>query len=336
MKSPNVMRPIKRILIPLDGSFFAEHALPFAQAIGGSEAELILFQVTMPGEPIRGLTGRVLVSAEEVTRAQVKRIESSLKQARQTWLGGQPKVRCQTAIGDPVEQILTTAEREQVDLIVLASHGHGAIDRLVIGSVSDQVVRIARIPVMVMRPRYEELIDGHVHDIRRIVVPFDGSELAARALPFARRLALSLRVPVLLVKVTEIGQHLETGLSYGAAFGPEIYGEILREAQANDLAEISVAANELRRSGVEVQARVVDGVIADAIARVTEPTDIIVMTSHGRGGLRRLVLGSVAEKLVRQGPVPVILVPAIDRVEVPKFAIDGVMTQNPVVASAPI
>jgi nucleotide-binding universal stress UspA family protein len=293
---------------------------------------LILFQVAMPGEAIRGLTGRVLVSAEEVTRAQVKRIASSLEQVRQTWLGDSPKVWCETATGDPVEQILATAERDKVDLIVMASHGHGAIDRLLIGSVSDRVVRTSRIPVMVIRPRDEAFLGKPAQEIRRIVVPFDGSNLASQALPFARRLALSLQAPVVLVKVTEIGQSFDTALSYGVATGPEIYDEILRDAQVDDRAEIARVADQLRRAGVEVLELVLDGAVADAIVRVTEPTDIIVMTSHGRGGFRRLVLGSIAEKLIRQGPVPIILVPATVGEEPPESTPEGVMKQNPVLA----
>jgi nucleotide-binding universal stress UspA family protein len=265
-----------------------------------------------------------------MTRAQVKSIETNLARVKQTWLGDRPNVRCETAIGDPAERILAEATREHVDLVVMASHGRGAIRRWVIGSVMDRVVRTSPIPVMVMRPRDGEHIDGSAHDIRRIVVPFDGSDLAAQALPFARRLALSLHLPILLVKVTEIKQSLDTALSYGVALGPEIYNEILRVAQVDDMEELALVASQLRRDGVEVQELVMDGVIADAIVSVLEPTDIIVMTSHGRGGLRRLVLGSIAEKLVRQGPVPVILVPATVREESPEFATEQEMKRTPV------
>jgi nucleotide-binding universal stress UspA family protein len=330
----NEISPIKRMLVPLDGSFLAEQALPFALAIGGPEAELTLFQATQDGENVRGLSGRVLVTADDMTRSQIEAAETSLAQSKQTWLGDRPHVRCATAVGDPAEQIVAAAERELVDVIVMASHGHGAIGRWVIGSVADRVVRTSPIPVMIMRPRNEAFLGRVTREISRIVVPFDGSALAAQALPFAQRLALDLQVPVLLIKVTELARNLQTGMFYGMALSPEIYDEILREAQTDDLTEISRAANQLRRAGVEVQELVVDGVIASAIASQTKPTDVIVMTSHGRSGLRRLILGSVAEKLVRQGPVPVILVPATIREEVPEFAFERVHADAPALAGA--
>src|SRR5262249_22289244 len=94
---------IRRILVPLDGSFFAEQALPFAKAIGGNETELILLEVAPPTEPIRGLFGNVLITAEEVRRSYQEGIESALETTRRAWLGERPNVRIETAAGDAAE-----------------------------------------------------------------------------------------------------------------------------------------------------------------------------------------------------------------------------------------
>jgi nucleotide-binding universal stress UspA family protein len=174
---------------------------------------------------------------------------------------------------------------------------------------------------MVIRPTEKAQGEGSVPAIDRILVPYDGSALATQALPFATRLALRLRVPVLLIKVTEIGKSLESAAFYGVPLSPELYDEVIREAQADDQKLLEDAAQGLREAGVVVETLVADGPVADTIATLAAPTDVIVMTSHGRGGLRQFVLGSVAEKLVRQGPVPVVLVPATGLEDGPKHSV---------------
>jgi nucleotide-binding universal stress UspA family protein len=307
---------IRRILVPLDGSFFAEQALPFAKAIGGPETELILLEVAPPAEPVRGLLGNVLVTAEEVRQSYDEGIETALETTRRAWLGERPHVRMETAIGDAAEEVLRVAERESVDLIVMASHGRGAIGRWVIGSVADRVARTSLIPVMVMRPQEEMPTEPGRCEIRRLIVPLDGSELAEQALPFVEVLAASLHVPVLLVTVTDIVHDIARATAYGMPFRQEVYDELVAGARTKASDHLDGAASRLRRSGLEVSAQVLDGQAADAIANRAEPTDVIVMTSHGRGGLRRWLIGSVAEKLVREGPVPVILVPSTIRRQV--------------------
>jgi nucleotide-binding universal stress UspA family protein len=309
-------KAIRRILVPLDGSFLAEQALMYARAIGGPEIELILVEVIPPAEPIRGLFGNVLINAEEVRAAYREGVTRELKRARHAWLGDRPNVRFETPVGDPAEEILRVAERESVDLIVMTSHGRGAIGRWVIGSVADRVVRTSLIPVMVMRPHEEIPTEAASRVIRRLIVPLDGSELAAQALPFVAVLAASLQIPVLLVKVTNLVQEVAGAMVFDVAFSQEVYDEVLESARTKAHEELAGAANDLRSAGISVSEQVLDGHVAEAIADLADAEDVIVMTSHGRGGLRRWVIGSVAEKLVRQGPVPVIIVPATVRHEV--------------------
>jgi nucleotide-binding universal stress UspA family protein len=306
---------IRRVLVPLDGSFFAEQALAYALAVAGPETELVLLEVIPPAEPVRGLFGNVLITAEEIRRAYDEGIEQGLQKSQRAWLGDRSHVRLETAVGDAAEEILRVAEREPVDLIVMASHGRGAIGRWVIGSVADRVARTSLIPVMVMRPR-EGIPTEATAVIRRLIVPLDGSELAEQVLPFVEVLVASLQVPVLLVTVTDIVHDLARAMTYGMPFRQEVYDEILDNARTKARTDLDGAADRLRRAGLSVSEQVLDGQAAEAIARASEPTDVIVMTSHGRGGLRRWLIGSVAEKLVREGPIPVVLVPATVRREV--------------------
>lgn len=310
---------LRRILIPLDGSFFAEQALAYALAIANAQTELVLLEVIPPAEPVRGLFGNVLISADEIQQAYDEGIERGLHKTRAVWLGDRPNVRLETTTGDAAEEILSVAAKERVDLIVMASHGRGAIGRWVIGSVADRVARTSPIPVMVIRPREEIPTEALAPAIRRLIVPLDGSDLATQALPFVKQLAGSLRVPVLLIHVTDVVHDLNRAMTYGMPFRQEVYDEIIDNAREEARNLLRDPAERLRGAGLEAIELVLDGQAAGAIASTTEPTDVIVMTSHGRGGVRRWLLGSVAEKLVREGPVPVILVPATVRQEFAEF-----------------
>jgi nucleotide-binding universal stress UspA family protein len=98
--------------------------------------------------------------------------------------------------------------------------------------------------------------------------------------------------------------------AYSMPYRQEVYDELPDTARTKAHADLDRAANRLRRAGLDVSEQVLDGQAAEAIVARAEPTGLIVMTSHGRGGLKRWLLGSVAEKLVREAPVPAVLVPA--------------------------
>lgn len=325
-------QPFKRIMVPLDGSFFSEQAIPFAKAIAGSDAELLLMQVAPAGKAVYTVRGRLIVSEEEMTRARVDESDTSLAHACQDWLSDRPHVRTMTAIGDAAEKIVQTAYREKADLIVMASHGYGGVLRWVIGSVADRVARTSQIPVLVMRPTPGEYDKESAPQIGRIVVPFDGSSLATQAFPIAARLARGLGIPVQMVKVSGLSKTFESSMFYGVPLSPDLYEEVLRDTKSDDEKQLETAADRLRQAGVSVDTLMIEGPVADAIASITIPTDLIVMTSHGRGGLRRMVLGSVAEKLVRQGPVPVMVVPARVADDVRDYADEPIAGRAPQVA----
>jgi nucleotide-binding universal stress UspA family protein len=95
----------------------------------------------------------------------------------------------------------------------------------------------------------------------------------------------------------------------------EITDQIWQDAEAEAKATVADAIAHLKDEGIAASGAVLNGSPFFAISDATKPGDLIVLTSHGRGGVRRWLLGSVAEKLVREGPVPVLLVPAVERAE---------------------
>jgi nucleotide-binding universal stress UspA family protein len=298
----------ERILVPLDGSGLAEQSLPFARAIGGPAAEYVLVHAVPPlSEEREWFLGPAYATVDEVqARAKAAAREGMLR-ASDRWLGERPHISLEIIDGEPAETILLVAERRDVNLIVLASHGRGATGRLVFGSVADRIAHVAPVPVMIVRPQ-DAPAELDLPRIERVLVPLDGSDLAATALPVATKLAHDLKVPVVLVQAVDVVERIAP---YPGAYAPP--PELVQTgiATASELLEETAAS--LRRVGVPVTTTIQVGPAFSTIADTAQSGDIVVMASHGRGGLRRWMLGSVAEKLVRSGPAPVMIVPVAGR-----------------------
>ena len=171
-------------------------------------------------------------------------------------------------------------------------------------------------PVLILRTP-DENVDPSVV-VSRIVVPLDGSEISARALPVASEVAKQLEAPVHIVRAVDAATALPMGPGvFGAApaVDPEVTDQIWQEAETEAGSTVTTAVSRLRAEGVDASGAIVNGSPFFAISEATQPGDLLILTSHGRGGVRRWLLGSVAEKLVREANVPVMLVPAVERGE---------------------
>lgn len=269
---------LQPILVPLDGSPEAEQALPYAEALAEPGCQLILLEVGEDPDSEFSLQNRHAGSC----------------------------ARLETASGDPAEQILRTARDFGVGMIVMTTHGRGALGRWAFGGVADAVTRHAPVPVMVVRPGEGRLEPA----IRRLVVPLDGSSLAETALPVAQSLAQRLGLPVRLVTAVDPVSLVPSAVAPALAFDAEVYSETLAALRGEAEGWLARASHALREAGVDTSWGILSGSPYVAIADALQPGDVVVMTSHGRSGVPRLLLGSVAERLVREGPAPVILVPA--------------------------
>jgi nucleotide-binding universal stress UspA family protein len=298
------------ILVPLDGSPLAEQALPYAQALLAPGAELTLLEVVENPEPIHGMSGRLIVPVEDVQRMLERQAHDDLKKAEATLRGAQPRARLEVAGGNPAEEILRVAAEQGVDLIAMTTHGRGAFGRWVFGSVADRVARSSPVPVLLVRPSEGE---PRPVTIRRLVVPLDGSALAEEALPTAQVLATRLGVPMHLITVIDIMRLIPAELGPVVAFDAAVYEETLSQLDAGAAALLAETSERLERDGLHTSSQVAHGSPYMTIADAVHDGDLIVMTSHGRSGVQRWLLGSVAEKLVREAPVPVVLVPVAAR-----------------------
>ena len=268
----------KKILLPLDGSKTAEQALFWAkQYAGPDKAQVVLLQVLHAEYP---LEGRPFRAGSTEAREYLQGIERELNYA-----GIPAKMLLRN---EPVSRaIVETARREACDLIIMTSRGASKVVRWLIGGVTQQVMRLSPIPVLIVRSSIAASLHAKP---RRILVPQDGSPLARTILPLARDFAHFHRAGLALLHVRARSPSSRSGSTMEKAFKA-----------------LERRANELRTQGVQASTLLVEGDAADEILKACRPRDLLVMTTHGFGGLKRLVLGSIAEKVIHQARVPVLV-----------------------------
>ena len=185
----------------------------------------------------------------------------------------------------------------------MASHGHGAIGRVAFGSVADRVARCSPVPVLIIRPS-DAAKEATPVRLRRLIVPLDGSRLADRALAAAETIAARQALPVVLIRAIDSAEVL--GPYVDARVLPV---DVIEAVETGARTALESRADRLTALGIDTSVEVWRGAPFSAISETAREGDVIVMASHGRVGFRRWLLGSVAEKLVRSGPVPVMIVP---------------------------
>jgi nucleotide-binding universal stress UspA family protein len=302
----SVAQTIRTVLVPLDGSETGERALPWAKAIAGTAADIVLMEVTPVASTIRSFGGQVIGTAETIQEGYRQMAESQLNDAVAKWFDEGARVSTVIATGDPGEQILAVAEEKNADLIVMSSHGRGAIGRFVSGSVADRVVRHAPLPVMIVGPEGEIDTDAK---ITRIVAPIEDSELSRAALPMAAALSKATNAPVTVINVVVPSTDVST--IYPGMIGtvPTSAFESAQERMTADAkAVVDQAVSALKGNGVEASGEIYQGGAANSIISALQPGDVIVLSSHARSGLARWVIGSTSMKLIRNGQAPVVIV----------------------------
>jgi nucleotide-binding universal stress UspA family protein len=193
--------------------------------------------------------------------------------------------------GMPAEEILRVAREKKADLIALSTHGRGGLARLIAGSVAEEVLRNAEVPVLVTRP------GTAVRDWKRIVVAVDGSERSEAILPDAVLLSRKLGMPVEVLRVA-VPTIVPGAGEFAVMAPPEDPTPYLKTVIAR-----------LEREGIKAQAVALEGGVPEAILGHLGETGaaLLCMTTHGRSGLGRIMMGSVAEQLLRKAPTPVLL-----------------------------
>jgi nucleotide-binding universal stress UspA family protein len=307
------------VLAPIDGSTRALRAVPWAARLAGSGGTVILLRA-IPPEPAYA---DAIVSfaggpdAVTVIRNEWNTIaQADIDEAAQLLASSGITIEPLVVEGEPDVVISQAARERGVDMIAMASHGRGAIGRAIFGSVADRVARTATVPVLILRVA-DETDDTDSAAVRRIVLPLDGSPLAAQAIPVATAISRKLAVPVHVVRVVDPVNNLpiSTGtLGPAPSIAAEVADRLWDEAENAARETVRAAITQLQADGIDASGTTLQGSPFFAISEATKPDDLIVLTSHGRGGVQRWLLGSVAEKLIREAPAPVVLVPTAERI----------------------
>ncbi len=286
--------PGQHILVPFDGSPLSAQAFSLALGLAPEGATITVLHV-------------------EEQRDGSARLEFEAVAERLRTVATGRTIGTAIVHGEPADAIVAEADRLGADLIVMSTRGRGGLARLAFGSVTDKVVRGSHRSVAVIHS------DAHVHDtatdeagrkphrFSRIVLPLDGTDASAAALPVASDLAKRLAVPVLavstinLVPLTSPSMVQDIGMAMNVE---EVYDETRESAEV----WLSAASTQLTANGVQNSTEFLNGSAAYAIESLTKAGDLIVMATHGRSGVDRVLSGSVSDQLIRSGAAPVLVV----------------------------
>lgn len=284
---------LRTILVPLDGSDLSKTILaPLRRLLspGGTRrvAPLGSARHTSRVGP-RVVLLHVVAGQHAAGEAEFASAQRWLEQARQDLEAEGQAASVRVARGDPTSAIVTCAADLGADLVAMATHGRAGAARLLLGSVAEGVLRGCATPLLLVNPHTLRTASGSA-PLARVLLAHDGSDASSEVAPIAAALARPAGAEVVL----------------GRVVGPADQGEQALEAHRVSLEHAAVAVGE----GVRVRGALAFGdrpadALLDLVER--ERADLIAMTSHGRGGLQRAWLGSVAEEVVRRAVVPVVV-----------------------------
>ena len=292
----------KKILIPLDGSTLAEQTLDFLPRFTQPlQTELLLVSVAQPWTYTMGMIETMPVSALD---SLIESWESYLHEQALLLTKAGYNVRTQIREGDTALELLALANSEAVDLIAMSTHGRTGLSRIALGSIAERVLQNATLPLLLVRNQKASEADTK---IQQILTPLDGSDFAEQAVPVASEMAKQCNASLTLLRVIqELDEHNKRLLFKNQQEAEES----MRRWKALSSRYLEQVAYRLYSDGFKVHAEILSGDPDSTICTTAEtlPADLIVMSTHGRSGVARWVYGSVANKVLRNAPCPVLLV----------------------------
>jgi nucleotide-binding universal stress UspA family protein len=297
-----MVKIVTQVLVPTD--FSPSSAPAFRYAVEWAkvfEAELTLLHIhsLQPGLDIdAGIAQKFLDEQRKVAREELEKL---LTEARQQV----PSASMELLAGLPSECICQIAREIKCDLIIMGTHGWTGFNRVLFGSVAERVIQRAPCPVLAI-PHREEADISAMHPLqilpRQVVLPLEFSDCSMDAYEYAVQIAKWFDAPLTLVHAIE-------PLSYSLDF---TLTHPLQEKTNRDKVEKRLAdlAAVLSEQGLAAKYELLDKPTVDGILETSavQQADLIVMGTHGRKGLSRMVLGSTACKVLEQSPYPVLTV----------------------------
>jgi nucleotide-binding universal stress UspA family protein len=297
-----------RILIPLDGSKTAEQVLPYARTLANKlkvplelmgVIDIAEFAAHISAEKARYLE-RIIEQGERSSLEYLKGVANKFPGLT---------VNCTVEKGTAAENIIDKAAADKGTLITMATHGRSGINRFVLGSVAEKVLRATNNPLLLVRAA-DGAAPGEEARLTSVIVPLDGSELAESVLPAVTELAKKLGLEIVLFRAFNIPYGVYAGADgYYAMNFDQLIADIKDEATSY----LEKKTEELKGKGFEkISFLVKEGLSADEIISIGRqtPDNLIAMCTHGRSGVKRWVLGSVTETVVRHCGDPVLVIRA--------------------------
>jgi nucleotide-binding universal stress UspA family protein len=290
-----------KILVPLDGSQFAESALPLALTLSrktGASVHLVTVLEPIPSFAYDEWESAAREWSGEYLENVLGRVSDSA--------GGEVTTALRT--GHVSDTLQKEVEAENADLVVMATHGRGMLSRMWLGSVADSFLHHSDRPVIVVRPPEEDQPEtDHDQEFQTILIPLDGSDLSESALKHATEFG----------ELFDAAYHLMRVVSYpidiASPYLPhtvQMNTQIVEETKDGCAQYLEERAQLMRRRGLQVTTSVlVDAQAGHGILQETDAVgcDLIAMATHGREGLGRAILGSVTDKVVRGAKVPLMI-----------------------------
>lgn len=285
-----------RVIVPLDGSKFAEDALATALTL------------------VDGGTLDLVTAIEGAPPFSVPEYDALARDWAMKYLDGvieklPPSVTAQShvLVGVPAKEVRAFIDESEADLVVMATHGRGPASRVWLGSMADYLIRTSAVPLLLLQPEKDEEPEYQAvdHALRKVLIPLDGSDLAEIAIDGALEI-LGTGIEITLMRVVQYPYHFVSPYLPDTVQGNQ---ELFRQATAQVKDYLTEAAWKLKEkvTGVETEVTVSEHP-AHAIADHAQSNgfDCIAMATHGRGGIRRLALGSVADKVIRTAELPIL------------------------------
>jgi nucleotide-binding universal stress UspA family protein len=283
----------ERMLAALDVSNAAEIVFPYVEEIGAKfRSEITLVSVT-----------EAQTDMELLYKSYLEQIKEEVQRQVEDYGGEQVKVFWKVLVGKPADEILRYADEINANLIVIASRGSSGRGHWPLGSIAAKVLRAATMPMLLVRAPATDCAIQEKRLIKKILVPLDGSELGAAAIPYAKALGQAADAELVLFQVVE-PQPLE-----GLSPDRKAYEKVLK---ADAVAYLDSVAKDVRREGLNISTAVDFGFPEECIidyARMNS-VDLIAISSRGRRGIVRWAFGSVVDRVLHDGDTPVLVIRA--------------------------
>jgi nucleotide-binding universal stress UspA family protein len=294
----------QRILLPLDGSELSEMTIPYGEELASKlGSEVILYHVHGHEHSTQEHMHQMYL--EMVAEIMQRKVRNNMAS------GAELKISTKVEAGEPTENICNLVDKNEVDLIIMtAVSASGLKVGKLLGSVTDHVCQTVPIPVMLIRAQNVKQTDQQMGLINHMLIPLDGSSLSKLALPVGEELASKLKVGITLFEMATTIRPFNDTSGAGAYID---YSKMNEDEKKRTGSEMNALETELKEKGLSVTSIVTSG--SDAANEIIElckkaNIDLVVMSTHGRSGLGRWVFGNVAEKVLRHGETPLLLIHA--------------------------